>query len=248
MASIVENGTAPDRHIALMIDADNVSHTKIAAILTEITRYGTANIRRAYGDWSTTALKGWKDKLHEYAVRPIQQFAYSSGKNATDIALVIDTLELLYTQRLGQSRLGRSQRVAAADPCRAARHSLPAGRARSAPRRNTGFRVREVEADTADVGSMAWLSVSTMPAFSPRPAGRTGSASGCGRGRRDSRAPGGCRDIVRGSAPRWSAARPGHSPTAWCGHAGAAASAKASAKRSASAFSRMSLNNRHARP
>lgn len=100
MASIVENGTAPDRHIALMIDADNVSHTKIAAILTEITRYGTANIRRAYGDWSTTALKGWKDKLHEYAVRPIQQFAYSSGKNATDIALVIDTLELLYTQRL----------------------------------------------------------------------------------------------------------------------------------------------------
>lgn len=83
-----------------MIDADNVSHTKIAAILTEITRYGTANIRRAYGDWSAGTLKGWKDKLHDYAVRPIQQFAYSSGKNATDIALVIDAMELLYTQRL----------------------------------------------------------------------------------------------------------------------------------------------------
>ena len=89
-----------DRHIALLIDADNVSHTKIAAILTEITRYGTANIRRAYGDWSAGTLKGWKEKLHEYAVRPIQQFSYSSGKNATDIALVIDALELLYTQRL----------------------------------------------------------------------------------------------------------------------------------------------------
>lgn len=84
----------------MLIDADNVSHTKIAAILAEITRYGTANIRRAYGDWSAGSLKGWKDKLHEYAVRPIQQFAYSSGKNATDIALVIEAMELLYTQRL----------------------------------------------------------------------------------------------------------------------------------------------------
>ncbi len=89
-----------NRHIALLIDADNVSHTKIAAILAEIARYGTANIRRAYGDWSATTLKGWKAKLHEFAVRPIQQFSYSSGKNATDIALVIDALELLYNQQL----------------------------------------------------------------------------------------------------------------------------------------------------
>ena len=89
-----------NRHIALLIDADNVSHTKVAPILAEIARYGTANIRRAYGDWSAPTLKGWKSKLHEYAVRPIQQFSYSSGKNATDIALVIDAMELLYTQRL----------------------------------------------------------------------------------------------------------------------------------------------------
>jgi len=89
-----------DRHIALLIDADNVSHAKIAAILAETARYGTANIRRAYGDWSAAALKGWKGKLHEYAVRPIQQFSYSTGKNATDIAMVIDALELLYTQNL----------------------------------------------------------------------------------------------------------------------------------------------------
>lgn len=97
-----EPGTSlgSNRHIALLIDADNVSHTNIAAILAESARYGTANVRRAYGDWSTTSLKGWKEKLHEFAVRPIQQFSYSSGKNATDIALVIDALELLYTQQL----------------------------------------------------------------------------------------------------------------------------------------------------
>src|SRR6478736_7694237 len=89
----------PDRRIALLIDADNVSHTKIAAILAELSRYGTANIRRAYGDWASAGLKGWKDKLHAFAIRPIQQFSYSTGKNATDIALVIDAMELLYTQK-----------------------------------------------------------------------------------------------------------------------------------------------------
>lgn len=88
-----------DRRIALLIDADNVSHSKIAAILAELSRYGTANIRRAYGDWASAGLKGWKDKLHDFAIRPIQQFSYSTGKNATDIALVIDAMELLYTQK-----------------------------------------------------------------------------------------------------------------------------------------------------
>ena len=90
----------PNRRIALLIDADNVSHARIAAILAELSKYGTANIRRAYGDWASAGLKGWKDKLHEFAIRPIQQFSYSTGKNATDIALVIDAMELLYTQKL----------------------------------------------------------------------------------------------------------------------------------------------------
>jgi uncharacterized protein (TIGR00288 family) len=90
----------PNRRIALLIDADNVSHARVAAILTELSKYGTANIRRAYGDWASAALKGWKDKLHASAIRPIQQFSYSTGKNATDIALVIDAMELLYTQEL----------------------------------------------------------------------------------------------------------------------------------------------------
>lgn len=91
---------APDRRIALLIDADNVSHGKIADILAELARYGVANIRRAYGDWASPQLAGWKARLHEFAIRPIQQFSYSTGKNATDIALVIDAMELLYTQKL----------------------------------------------------------------------------------------------------------------------------------------------------
>lgn len=90
----------PDRKIALLIDADNVSHAKIGEMLAELSKYGTANIRRAYGNWASDALKGWKDKLHDFAIRPIQLFNYSTGKNATDIALVIDAMELLYTQKL----------------------------------------------------------------------------------------------------------------------------------------------------
>jgi uncharacterized protein (TIGR00288 family) len=91
---------AGNRRIALLIDADNVSHTKIAAVLAELSKHGTANIRRAYGDWTSENLKGWKEKLHDFAIRPIQQFSYSTRKNATDIALVIDAMELLYTQEL----------------------------------------------------------------------------------------------------------------------------------------------------
>ncbi|WP_423607325.1 NYN domain-containing protein [Sphingomonas sp. MS122] len=96
-----EAGTpTPDRRIALLIDADNVSYGKIAAMLAELSKYGTANIRRAYGDWASSGLRGWITKLHEHAIRPIQQFSYTRGKNATDIALVIDAMELLYTQKL----------------------------------------------------------------------------------------------------------------------------------------------------
>jgi len=86
--------------IALLIDADNVSAARLPGILAELAKYGTANIRRAYGDWTAPTLKGWTARLHEYAIRPIQQFSYSKGKNATDIALVIDAMELLYTQKL----------------------------------------------------------------------------------------------------------------------------------------------------
>lgn len=89
----------PDRRIALLIDADNVSHGKIAAMLAELSKYGVANIRRAYGDWTSPGMKGWTARLHEHAIRPVQQFSYSKGKNATDMALVIEAMELLYTQK-----------------------------------------------------------------------------------------------------------------------------------------------------
>jgi uncharacterized protein (TIGR00288 family) len=88
------------RRIALLIDADNISHTTIASMLAELSKYGTANIRRAYGNWASPSLKGWTEKLHKYAIRPIQQFSYTAGKNASDIAMVIDAMELLYTQKL----------------------------------------------------------------------------------------------------------------------------------------------------
>ena len=100
MTADLNPSTTPDRRLALLVDADNVSHAKIAAVLAELSKYGTANIRRAYGDWTSSGLKGWRDKLHAFAIRPIQQFSYSAGKNATDIALVIDAMELLYTQEL----------------------------------------------------------------------------------------------------------------------------------------------------
>lgn len=91
---------AANKSFALLIDADNVSHAAIASIIAELSKYGTANIRRAYGDWTSGNMKGWREKLHEFAIRPIQQFSYTSGKNATDIALVIDAMELLYTKKL----------------------------------------------------------------------------------------------------------------------------------------------------
>jgi len=101
MATLFDPASLPAQSpsIAMLIDADNVSHAKIAPILSELAKYGTANVRRAYGDWTGTSLKGWKGKLHEFAIRPVQQFSYSAGKNASDMALVIDAMELLYTKR-----------------------------------------------------------------------------------------------------------------------------------------------------
>ncbi len=89
-----------DSKIALLIDADNAPAAKIDVILSEIAKYGVANIRRAYGNWKNPSLKGWEDCLHEYAIRPVQQFDYTKGKNATDAALIIDAMDLLYTQAL----------------------------------------------------------------------------------------------------------------------------------------------------
>ncbi len=100
MANEISTANGANRNIALLIDADNISHSAIAGMIAELSKYGTANIRRSYGDWIAASMKGWREKLHEFAIRPIQQFSYSKGKNATDMALVIDALELLYTQKV----------------------------------------------------------------------------------------------------------------------------------------------------
>lgn len=85
--------------VALLIDADNAPASKIDLILNELSTFGETNIRRAYGNWKKSELKGWEEALHEHAIRPMQQFDYSKGKNASDMAMVIDALELLYTDR-----------------------------------------------------------------------------------------------------------------------------------------------------
>jgi uncharacterized LabA/DUF88 family protein len=89
-----------EKRIALLIDADNAPASKIDVILTEVARHGAANVRRAYGNWKSPSLKPWEETLHTYAIRPIQQFAYSSGKNASDMAMVIDAMDLLYAGTL----------------------------------------------------------------------------------------------------------------------------------------------------
>jgi uncharacterized LabA/DUF88 family protein len=89
-----------ERRIALLIDADNAPAAKIDVILAEVARHGAANVRRAYGNWKSPNLKPWEDTLHEYAIRPVQQFAYSKGKNASDMAMVIDAMDLLYAGTL----------------------------------------------------------------------------------------------------------------------------------------------------
>lgn len=86
--------------IALLIDADNCPVSKITVIIDELSKFGVINIRRAYGDWKSPALNGWAEILHDYAIQPIQQFAYTKRKNATDSAIIIDAMDLLYTQKL----------------------------------------------------------------------------------------------------------------------------------------------------
>lgn len=85
--------------LAVLIDADNAQPAIIEALLAEIAKYGTANVKRIYGDWTGFHLKGWKDVLLLYSIQPIQQFRYTVGKNATDSAMIIDAMDLLYTNR-----------------------------------------------------------------------------------------------------------------------------------------------------
>ena len=85
--------------LAVLIDADNAQASITEALLAEVAKYGTAHVKRAYGDWTSTNLRGWKDQLLAQSIQPIQQFAYTTGKNATDAAMVIDAMDLLYSGR-----------------------------------------------------------------------------------------------------------------------------------------------------
>ncbi|WP_226345066.1 NYN domain-containing protein [Agilicoccus flavus] len=82
--------------IAVLIDCDNVSAKHAGDVLEELAKYGTPTVKRAYGDWTTTQLTGWKAELHRHAIQPVQQFAYTVGKNSTDSALIIDAMDLLW--------------------------------------------------------------------------------------------------------------------------------------------------------
>ena len=88
--------TSGSTRIAVLIDCDNVSPKHAEAVLEELAKYGTPTVKRAYGDWTTNQLAGWKTELHRHAIQPVQQFAYTFGKNSSDSALIIDAMDLLW--------------------------------------------------------------------------------------------------------------------------------------------------------
>ena len=89
-----------EKKFAVLIDSDNVSHRYIKTIVDEISNLGVATVKRIYGDWTAGSKQGWKNLLLEYALTPIQQYSYTTGKNSTDSAMIIDAMDLLYTGNL----------------------------------------------------------------------------------------------------------------------------------------------------
>lgn len=92
----MESDASSSTRIAVLIDCDNVSHRHAGDVLEELAKYGSPTVKRAYGDWTTSQLAGWKAELHRHAIQPVQQFAYTVGKNSTDSALIIDAMDLLW--------------------------------------------------------------------------------------------------------------------------------------------------------
>jgi hypothetical protein len=109
--------TATDAtRLAVLIDSDNTTASLTTELLEEIAKYGTPTIKRAYGDWTTPHLVGWKEELLRDAIQPVQQFAYTRGKNSTDSALIIDAMDLLRRKSGGlRHRLERQRLHAAGD-------------------------------------------------------------------------------------------------------------------------------------
>ena len=88
-----------DARLAVLIDADNIPKKCLKAVFEEVALYGTPTIKRIYGDWTRPELAGWKNELLENALTPIQQYGYTSGKNSTDSAMIIDAMDILYSGR-----------------------------------------------------------------------------------------------------------------------------------------------------
>jgi len=86
-------------HLAVLIDADNVPHSCIRGVMEEIAIYGTPTIKRIYGDWTSPNIGGWKRALLEHAITPVQQYGYTTGKNSTDSAMIIDAMDILYSDK-----------------------------------------------------------------------------------------------------------------------------------------------------
>ncbi|MDQ3205238.1 MAG: NYN domain-containing protein, partial [Pseudomonadota bacterium] len=87
------------RQLAVLIDADNAQPSVIEGLLGEVAKYGVASVKRIYGDFTSTRMTQWKQVLLKFSIQPVQQFAYTSGKNATDSSLIIDAMDLMYTDR-----------------------------------------------------------------------------------------------------------------------------------------------------
>lgn len=88
-----------EKKLAVLIDAENTRLASLSAIITELSKYGYIVVKRAYGDWAALSLKNWKDTLNELAIQPIQQFSYTQGKNSSDAAMIIDAMDLLYSNK-----------------------------------------------------------------------------------------------------------------------------------------------------
>jgi uncharacterized LabA/DUF88 family protein len=92
--------TIKDLRLAVLIDADNVPYSNVKGMLEEMAKYGTPTFKRIYADWTKPTVSGWKSVLLEYAITPIHQYSYTSGKNATDSAMIIDAMDILYSGRV----------------------------------------------------------------------------------------------------------------------------------------------------
>jgi len=89
-----------DIRLAVLIDADNVPYSNVKGVMEEIAKYGTPTFKRIYGDWTRPTISGWKNVLLENAITPIQQYSYTSGKNSSDSALIIDAMDILYSGKV----------------------------------------------------------------------------------------------------------------------------------------------------